>query len=51
VENKMKPELDDTQVKSHDLYKDGDENIPEVILDRNGQVVLSVCKICRETSL
>jgi hypothetical protein len=30
----------------HVLYKDGDENIPDGIKDSNGQVVLSVCKVC-----
>lgn len=30
----------------HDLYKDGDHSIPKEILDRNGQVVLGLCKIC-----
>lgn len=30
----------------HTLYEDSDENIPEIIQDRNGQVSLSMCKIC-----
>ena len=30
----------------HKLYQDGDKNIPEIILDRNGQVALGMCKIC-----
>lgn len=30
----------------HDLWKDGDKNIPTSISDRNGQVVLALCKIC-----
>lgn len=32
--------------EKHNLYKDGNSNIPEVILDRNGQVVLNLCKDC-----
>lgn len=31
----------------HDLWKDGDRNIPESICDGNGQVVLGLCKRCR----
>ena len=30
----------------HDLYKDGDLDIPEQVLDRNGQVALGMCKVC-----
>ena len=30
----------------HDLYKDGDDNIPYDITDRNGDVVLALCKVC-----
>ena len=30
----------------HVLYKDGDSYIPESIKDRNGQVVLGLCKKC-----
>lgn len=30
----------------HILYEDGDENIPKVIIDRNGQVALDMCKCC-----
>jgi len=30
----------------HDLWKDGDVGIPACVLDRNGQVVLGLCKIC-----
>jgi hypothetical protein len=33
-------------INGHECYVDRDKNIPESILDRNGQVVLSVCKIC-----
>lgn len=33
---------------AHDLYKDGDADLPEAILDRNGQVVLGMCKICHK---
>lgn len=30
----------------HDTYETGDINAPAAILDRNGEVVLSLCKIC-----
>ena len=30
----------------HDLYTDEDADRPEVICDRNGQVVLGLCKKC-----
>jgi hypothetical protein len=30
----------------HDLYKDGDPDLPKAILDANGQVVLNLCKVC-----
>lgn len=31
---------------NHQLYKDGDVDIPDAIKDRNGQVVLDMCKVC-----
>jgi len=31
---------------AHELYKDGDADIPDGITDRNGQVVLDCCKKC-----
>ena len=31
---------------THDLYTDADKDRPDVICDRNGQVVLSLCKRC-----
>lgn len=31
---------------THDLYKTGDKNAPPSILDRNGEVVLGLCKLC-----
>lgn len=31
---------------AHDLYEDGDKDIPPVICDSNGQVVLGLCKKC-----
>jgi hypothetical protein len=34
--------------KAHDLYKDGDPGAPPAILDRNGQVVLGLCKVCNQ---
>lgn len=30
----------------HRFYKTGDRDVPEQILDRNGEVVLQCCKIC-----
>lgn len=30
----------------HDFYTDHDENVPVQIQDRNGQVVLALCKRC-----
>jgi len=30
----------------HDLYTDADADRPDVICDRNGQVVLGLCKRC-----
>jgi hypothetical protein len=31
----------------HDLYKTGDADAPAAILDRNGEVVLSLCRNCK----
>lgn len=33
-------------MKQHDLYKTGDPDAPDVIKDRNGEVVLEMCKVC-----
>ena len=30
----------------HDLYITGDKDAPETIKDRNGEVVLQLCKVC-----
>lgn len=30
----------------HDLYRTGDPDAPEVIKDRNGEVVLALCRRC-----
>jgi hypothetical protein len=30
----------------HQLYETGDHDAPSAILDRNGEVVLSLCKVC-----
>lgn len=35
----------------HILYTDADENIPEAITDTNGQVVLSLCKVCGKAEI
>lgn len=34
------------RVFAHDLYTDADADPPRAILDRNGSVVLSLCKRC-----
>lgn len=31
---------------AHDLYKTGDPDAPDVIKDRNGEVVLGLCRMC-----
>lgn len=31
---------------SHDLYKDGDPDIPDQIRDSNGDVTLALCRRC-----
>ena len=33
------------------LYTDEDKNAPESIKDRNGQVVLSMCKVCGKAEI
>ena len=33
-------------LRRHDLYKTGDAGLPETIIDRNGEVVLGLCKRC-----
>ena len=30
----------------HDLYKTGDKDAPDIIKDRNGEVVLELCRRC-----
>ena len=30
----------------HDLYKTGDADAPRQIKDRNGEVVLDMCRVC-----
>ena len=32
---------------NHKLYETGDDGTPASILDRNGEVVLTLCKVCR----
>lgn len=32
----------------HDLYETGDADAPDVIKDRNGEVVLGLCKVCNK---
>lgn len=31
---------------THTLWQTGEEGCPEVICDRNGEVVLGLCKVC-----
>jgi len=37
--------------RRHDLYTDVDENPPKVICDRNGAVVLGLCKRCGKAEI
>ena len=37
---------DGVEVGQHDLYKTGDRGAPSQILDRNGAVVLDMCRLC-----
>jgi hypothetical protein len=39
------------QIVPHILFKDGDDNPPAAILDNNGQVVLSLCKVCGQAEV
>ncbi len=32
--------------KEHVLYETGDEDAPDIIKDRNGEVVLGLCRKC-----
>jgi 7-carboxy-7-deazaguanine synthase len=34
--------------RPHDLYKTGDPDLPSVICDRNGEVVLGLCRTCNK---
>jgi len=36
----------DATLPTHNIYQDGDENVPEVICDSNGSVTLGLCKTC-----
>jgi hypothetical protein len=36
---------------NHVLYEDGDEDIPEVLQDGYGQVVLSQCRFCKAAEI
>lgn len=31
---------------THTLFKTGDADAPDAILDRNGEVVLALCRVC-----
>lgn len=41
-----KQELKDGDEIDHDLYKTGDDDVPTSIMDRNGEVVLKMCRRC-----
>lgn len=32
--------------KGHVLFETGDADVPDIICDRNGEVVLGLCKVC-----
>jgi ribosomal protein RSM22 (predicted rRNA methylase) len=34
------------KLKQHQLYETGDKDAPDIILDSNGEVCLSLCKVC-----
>ncbi len=36
---------------THELYKTGDRDCPEAILDRNGEVVLAMCRKCQKVEV
>ena len=38
-------------MREHVLYKTGDPDAPEIIKDRNGEVVLGLCKVCGRIEL
>lgn len=40
------PSSEHAQGPAHDLYKTGDADAPDVIRDRNGEVVLAMCRRC-----
>ena len=40
------PGMGDEDTPRHDLYKTGDLDAPSVILDRNGEVALGLCRRC-----
>ena len=33
-------------MKKHNFYKTGDKDAPDIIKDRNGEVVLNLCRSC-----
>lgn len=35
----------------HDLYKTGDRDAPQAILDSNGEVVLGLCRKCNRAEI
>lgn len=43
--------LADSEINGHVLYQTGDADAPDVILDRNGDVALGMCKICGKAEI
>lgn len=39
-------EVPETGWHTHTLWETGEEGVPEVICDSNGEVVLGLCKVC-----
>lgn len=46
INNQMAREAALRNGATHNLYKTGDQGVPDVILDSNGEVVLGLCKEC-----
>ena len=47
-----KPYIDTKASKNkHELYKTGDKYAPDQIKDRNGEVVLAMCKKCKRVEI
>lgn len=40
-----------TPLQPHVFYKTGDADVPEQVTDRNGEVVLQLCRVCGQTEV